>query len=563
MKSIRVLPDWCLGISGAVLLWLSQPPLEWSLSAWIAMVPWLVLATRQPLTRSRGWLLYVVAAGYWAMTMQGIRHANPVFYAVLPVFAFYLAGYSLTFVWLIGRVQRSHTARVPVWIAVPMIGTGLECIRNYLLTGISAAMLGHSQVSHLIVIQIADAFGSYGVTFLVLMVNAAIYQTWFSDQEVRPHRWLPLGVAAGLLVACLGYGKWRLDQADAMNSAKRAGITIALIGRDEVVEFVPDSDDEVESQKRREEQIRRELQIFDAYFQQSIKAAEQVAKTGGKLDAVVWPESMFNGSMPWLLLEQPAMTPSSLDAETVAIIQENRLQYQRRAAQVQAAIRRVTGQLNDPQLIVGCTVLDYAEPIKVYSSVVQVGDRGRVLDWYGKTHLVLIGEYIPFIGGVERGIGPKPMRLGDVIISPNVCIETAVERVTPQHMIELISTSHAPDVIVNVTNDGWFDRSEIVEHHLRCSQLVAVICRRPILISANGGPTVWIDGSGRVIQRLDNDEVGAILVDFTRDGRWGLYQSIGDWPARMLALYCIWLLVLGIGNRWRSKRQSSPHIPLS
>ncbi len=559
-------PAWLLAAVGALLLWLAQPPIGCWPAAWVAVVPWLCLATRRELSRRDRTLFYFAAVIYWGVTMQGLRHAHPAMYGTWMLFAFYLACYSLAFVLLVRRVAKAETARLPLWIWVPIIGTGLECLRNYLLTGISAVMLGHSQVPQPAMIQIADIFGSYGVTFVILLTSSAIHHAICvnragedvhvkTDAPFRHYffRFAPFAMAMSVVIATFAYGKWRLHQVDDVaftDSANTPSPQIALIGRDEKVLFVQDAS--------------REMEIFDAYFRQTIEAAEAAAKAGAKLDAIVWPESMYTGSLPWFAeTVEPSRTvegagePLAIaDPSLESIVEENRLLFQRRGAQVQAAIRRVTGQAIDPDLIVGCSVVQHGESPRMYSGVVHLGARGKVVDWYGKTHLVMFGEYIPLINylplvhrfvpsgmGIEVGSGPVPMSVGAIQISPNICIETAVERVAPNHLAKLLAQGISADAIVNVTNDRWFNGTSIVEHHLRCSQMVAVTCRRPLLIAANGGPTAWIDGSGRIIDRLANEQAGFLLTNIEVDSRWGLYQIIGDWPARAMAALCIWLML--------------------
>jgi len=538
---------------GAALLWLSQPPIGISVIAWVSVVPWLAYASRPTRSGLDGLRFFLIAMAYWALTMQGIRHAHPAMYAALVAFAFYLACYSLAFVALVGQVARSQ--RVPVWIAVPVIGTGLECIRNYLLTGISAVMLGHTQVRFAPLMQLADAFGSYGITFLVLLVNSSIYHALSANSGSHVARWRPSVIALVLVSIGTGYGFWRLHQADDAAAVQTTRSTIALIGRDEEIVFIQDT--------------QRELEIFDAYFQQSLEAARNAAAKNGYLDAVVWPESMYTGSLPWLEIDKPTSPDVAIDPDMVSLIEGHRIDFQRRSEQVQAAIQRITGQPTGPHLIVGCSVVRYGETPRMYSGVVHVGDRGQVAGWYGKTHLVMFGEYIPLIDylpfinrfvppgmGIAQGDGPISIEVGRLKLAPNVCIETAVERIVPQQVAELSEQRIAPDAIVSVTNDGWFDSSSIVEHHLRCSQLVAVTCRRPVLISANGGPTVWIDGSGRVIERIANDDSGFILVHVEPDGRWGLYQTIGDWPARVAAAVCVGMIAVNCVGWLRRKRHA-------
>ncbi len=145
--------------------------------------------------------------------------------------------------------------------------------------------------------------------------------------------------------------------------------------------------------------------------------------------------------------------------------------------------------------------------------------------------------------GVTPGDGPRVFKVDELSIAPTVCIETAVERVIPRQLADLYCQKQMPDVVINVTNDRWFDHSSVVEHHLRCARFVAIACRRPILISANGGPTAWIDSSGRIVERLPNDGNGYLLVKPQLDPRTSPYLTIQDWPARLLGLF---VLVFGV-----------------
>ena len=138
--------------------------------------------------------------------------------------------------------------------------------------------------------------------------------------------------------------------------------------------------------------------------------------------------------------------------------------------------------------------------------------------------------------GLTVGPGAKSFPINGTAIAPNICIETAVERVTVNQMSSLQAANQSPDVIVTVTNDGWFDQSSVIEHHLRCAQLVAVGCRRPILSAANNGPTAWIDSNGQIVERLSTGSSGSIMATPKRDPRASLYVRIGDWPAKLLAI---------------------------
>lgn len=575
------------------MLWLAQPPCGWWPLAWIALVPWLWLAwpvarsggrsgargedargedgwgeggrdgggwaASRPLPRGGYALFYLAAAGHWLLTLQGLRHAHPAMFLGWFALAFYLAIYPL--LWLV-LMRRSRGC--PPWLAAPILWTGLEWCRNYFVTGISAAMLGHSQVALPTVLQIADLFGSYGVSFLIVLVSAAVAAV-LRLPGARSPRWPATAAvltAAAALSFTLGYGHWRLGQADRL--AGDGPITIALLGRNEPIEF--------------EQSLSREQEIFGAYFQQAVAAAEAASGAGRPLDAVVWPESMFTGGVPWIVADRQQPLASfpgeSLSEETLwELIDDRQRYFERRAQQVQTALQQTTGQTRPPVLWGGCSILRYDQAAAVHSGCVEVTSAGTVGGWYGKTHLVMFGEYIPLVDYlpflrrlmppglvVQPGPGAVVFELpsaddqaGGVTVAPNICIETAVERVTINQVRRLIERQQTPDYIVNVTNDAWFDGSSIVEHHLRCAQLVAIACRRPILIAANGGPTAWIDGSGRIVRRLANDESGVILVSGGLDGRSSGQLWWGDWPARGLAIASLVIAIGGVGDGRRHR----------
>lgn len=553
---------------GGLLLWLSQPPLGlWPLAC-VALTPWLHLAVngwerigdataravKANSTRRRVLVLWAVSFVYWLFTLQGLRHAHPVMYACWIALAGYLAIYLPLFIYL---CRRMWSMGIPLWVSAPCVWVGLECIRNYLLTGISAVMLGHSVANVPLLIQIADLFGTYGVSFVLVSINVAVYQAFqLFRRECSPRvASAPIASATALLAATCFYGYMRDRQTTAISQDSGNELaTFALIQRNEQVEYAQD--------------IGRSVEMFQNYANDSVAAVRGADR---QVDAVVWPESMFSGGAAWMMAEpdarvppQLAMSPSELQAN---VVERQRL-YLDRARYVQSAIAAAQRSSSPPQLIAGCGVVRYAEVPEVYSGVVQISEQGRVSDWYGKTHLVMFGEYVPLIPylpglrslvppemGLQTGPGPQRFIVGETAVVPNICIETAVERVTINHVAQLLNRGESADVIVTVTNDGWFDDSSVIEHHLRCAQLVAVGCRRPILSAANNGPTAWIDSRGQLVQRLPRGSEGAIIATPRRDSRWTLYLTIGDWPARALAILCVGVLVWPVVRRNISRRK--------
>ncbi|TWU36538.1 Apolipoprotein N-acyltransferase [Novipirellula aureliae] len=526
--------------------WIAQPPLSvWPL-CFVALVPLLILVELRPRYSRRDYLGFWGAATiFWLVSLQGIRHANPLMYGGWFVLSAYLAVYMPLFIALTRTLRRR---RLPLLAAAPLVWVGLETIRNYFATGISAAMLGHSVADVPVMIQIADLFGTYGVSFVIATVNVALFviasivrpvrfAKWFGDTPGRGHVVIASAIGGGLLVATIAYGQFRLSQPSTERLA-----TFALIQRSEPVEYQQDS--------------AREQEIFQQYARDSITAFE---RTNEPIDVVVWPESMFTGGYPWMIAEPDASIPGPFEgsaSEFKLAIDSFRDYFLSRNADVQNVLESVNGNHGKPHLIVGCGVIRYHEKTSIHSGIVHVGTKGNIQDWYAKNHLVMFGEYIPIVrsvpwirDGVPDGLmvtageGPVPMQVGNTVVLPSICIETAVERITINQMRQLDDDGKTADVVVTVTNDGWFDDSSVIDHHRRCAQLIAVGVRRPILSAANNGPTAWIDHCGRVVDSLATGSNGAIIAAPMRENRVSLYVKIGDWPAKILALFCIIVMI--------------------
>src|SRR5688500_359133 len=233
-----------IALQGSLLCYLAHPPIGWGWLAWVGPMPWCLLARISQLNGRRPYgAIWLAGAVYWLLTIQWIRLPHWANIFGLFFLAGYLGAYLPVFVGLT-RVA-VHRLRVPLWLAAPIAWTGLEWIRARLLTGFLMGSLAHTQVNYPQIIQIADVFGEYGVTFLIMMVAAAIAaalpQRWIdaaSDASEPgasiPRSWqpvLPLVPAAVALIAAIAYGHWRIDRLDQQGRDARE-VKVALIQSD-------------------------------------------------------------------------------------------------------------------------------------------------------------------------------------------------------------------------------------------------------------------------------------------------------------------------------------------
>ena len=217
-----------------------------------------------------------------------------------------------------------------------------------------------------------------------------------------------------------------------------------------------------------------------------------------------------------------------------------------------------------------------------YNSILALPDGESRFRTYRKQHLVLFGEtipyreYLPFLdwlfrqsagvefsGSFSRGVGAEPLMVplarapsGELAVIPSICFEDTVPRLVRKYV------PRGGQLIVNVTNDGWFRQSEAAAQHFANAKFRCVEVRRPMVRCSNTGVSAVVGTTGTVFDPVGGER--RILTDkagshFTRgwlyataqvpvDGRLTVYARFGDWFAAGGAL--AGLVWWGLG-RWR------------
>jgi len=551
----------------ALALWASFAPLGLSFLAWIAPIGWLVIIEREASPGKRGYfLLHLSGVLFWLLTLQGVRLA---FWALIfgwIAISIYLAIYIPLFVG-ITRTLRLHW-RWPLFLAAPVVWVGLEVARCFIITGFAANQLGHTQAHLPIMIQIADQLGGYGVSFLIIAVNVAIWQLWTGVRHSKlKSAVIPTVFATTLLLCTVGYGWWRLQQANELAATSKPLLKVILLQENTPTIF--DSNTE------------RIAVAWARYLDLTREAAQK----HGVADLVVWPESTFTNLLPWTEINITKGVPADLLRRDNTIT-EDQLAYGKRksASEFRIKIDRVLAAARNesvmqppptpirdrPFLLLGCDALVVnSERMEQFNSAIFFDPAGTYQDRYDKMHLVMFGEYIPLgpllqfladafqVGSIQAG---KDVKCFDVLgakVAPNICFESMLPELVSWQIRKLAAKNHAPDVLINITNDSWFWGSSILDHHLACSIFCAVENRRPLLVAANTGLSAEIDGSGRVLQVSNRMAKAALLAEPYVDARNGLVQMLGYPFAWVCCLVTSFVLLASILKRFRRKRSQA------
>ena len=324
------------------------------------------------------------------------------------------------------------------------------------------------------------------------------------------------------MAAIISYGQYRLGETPATSESS---VKVAIIQSSVDVVFRSLSDEE------------RNAQFLQ--YRDLTRAARQ--KWPG-IDLVLWPESSFPS----------ADLLSDLDEERTAEFF---------AAATKAVWHEVTGYpMTYPQpvpILVGATTHD-PDKNEMFNSALLIDDPGIIQFRYFKNHRVMFGEYTPLanffpilqqytpIGrGLAAGTEFGAFEIKGVRFAPTICFETTIPHLIRRQVNTLATSQQEPDVMVNLTNDGWFFGTSCLDLHLACNVFRAVEMRKPNLVCANTGFSAQIDTHGRLRQRGPRRDVGMLMAEVSNVKSQSLYRSIGDLFPMIMGWVCVIVFVIG------------------
>ena len=557
-------------IGGGLAMFLAQPPADLWMLAWLAPLPWLAVVSRPSLPLRRPFLLaWCGGLAYWLPAIHWLRLPHPATALGWVLLAAYLACYLPLFLWTARRLV--HRWRWPLVPAATVAWVACEQLRGSLLGGFTFAGLGHTQWRWTALIQVADALGEVGVGGVVMAGAAGIAAVLAAGRgSITAGRAAGEAAAAAAVVgASLLYGHWRLA------TAPTGGPTLDVL-------LVQGS---IDTELKHDPAAAAD--VLSHYDELTLAGLADPAHPE-RPDVIVWPETMWR----WSLFEvDPAVVLSEAELEAVlepeaelaAVLgpEDEQGDAATRQARGRAAIARQTldalavyARRYGTTWIVGLDRqrLDpRARGGAEHSNAALVLDAaGRPLARYDKMYPVMFGEYIPFgdrfpvlyrltplPAGLTAGQMPVAVDVAGFALAPTICYETALPRAVRSIVRRLTTAGRRPDVLVNLTNDGWFWGSSELDMHLAAGIFRAVEVRTPLVIAANTGFSAAIDGSGRLLARGPRRDTAPLRVAVQRDGRPSPWLTTGTLPtgatlAVMAVLALEWLvtrrLAPGVGS---------------
>ena len=196
-------------------------------------------------------------------------------------------------------------------------------------------------------------------------------------------------------------------------------------------------------------------------------------------------------------------------------------------------------------------------PWRVYNSAALIDPNGRETFLYDKIHLVPFSEYLPFgnwfafirkitpeVGNFAQGREWKVGTLPDGHrFSVYICYEAAFPGEVRRFAV------NGAELLVNISNDGWFGRTAAPEQHLDMARLRAIENRRWMIRSTNNGHTVSVDPYGREVANIPTDIRASLNAPYAYRDDLTFYTRWGDWLPWLSLLASLGFVIMGYSAR--------------
>jgi apolipoprotein N-acyltransferase len=503
---------------------------------WIAVLPlvWALLGnskTGNPLTRLQGAILgylcgfiWYLGNCYWIYQTMNLYGglSKPVSAGILILFSLYLGLYHALFGTLVASFRRRF-GRQTALLLVPFAWVAVELARAR-ITGLPWDFLGIAQVDNPLLIHLAPITGAYGISFVIALVNAL----WLVRIRIRERRHTRLILTiAGVLIVLMYIGFLsRLRE-----PASKPTATAILVQHNLSVGTETGNNTETTAQ------------LMDSFSDLSLYSGHMVCDGIPELSAThcspsdqqVHPDSFR------------ILTPTNL-----IVWPESPANFHELDPAFHSSMSTLARASRSP-LVIGDVGIDSDPSGKrryfQYNSANVISADGVFLGRYDKMHLVPFGEYTPYkslfffagdllgeVGTFDRGTNQRVFTTGGHTYGTFICYESIFADEI-RHLSE-----QGADVLVNISNDGWYGDTSAPWQHLNMVRMRAIENHRWILRATNTGVTVSINPAGQVVAAAPRHIRTSIRVPFGYEHNVTFYAAHGD----LFAYLCAFVTAVGL-----------------
>jgi apolipoprotein N-acyltransferase len=448
----------------------------------LTCVPWIaeVLSVHGGMSMAAGWGVVLLIASVWGASIG-------------------------LFAWAVQRLSlRSYTLALA---GAPFLWISTEVLRTYLPEiSFPWGLLGYAPAENSALLQLTTITGIYGLSFLAAAFNALLVWSDCGSAESRKQRFAILGATVVVLLLVMSIGPRFVPRGEAHHWARAVQPNFP-----ENLQYVGD---------------------WYAEHQNDLADLKRLSlrpsPSGVKPDLLLWPEAPAPFSF-----EDPHFVPYITQLAT------------------EFGNSFIVGVIEWKPDLAHMTPGSRVNAFP-YNSAAMLNGSGQRTFGYDKMHLVPFGEYEPFpfihqvvtsvseeVGGFHKG---KDRAVGLFSNGEKFSVFICYEAIYPGEIRAF--ANRGAELLVNISNDGWFGTSAAAEQHLRMVRVRAVENRRWILRDTNSGITASIDPYGnvtRVMQRDQRDSAN-LPYDFRTDRT--IYTQLNDWFAWMCVMVSAILVLI-------------------
>lgn len=460
-----------------------------NLVAWFALVP-LLFAIRGAKPKEafrQGYLaglVFFLGSTYWINYVKPMGWAAPAGWIVLCA---YLALYPGLFC-LLFRLGEGRKLPLPL-LWMPALWTLLEYAREVLFTGFPWASLGSSQYLNPLVLPIASACGIYGIHFLVVLGNLAVFRV-LSGRGFKRGEALQAGLAMVLLLV-LGW------KGNPLSRESVPPVKVAVI----------------------QGNIDQDQAWTDAYKAELMKTylglMQEATDQGARL--LIWPEATLPG----------VFSGNVAEAKTLEDF-----------AKARGVDLMVSGY--DENMALG----GYTNS----SFFLSPESASKGVGTYAKRHLVPFGEFVPFrkwFTFIDKAV--RRFGVEDLVPGPGPAVfDTAAGKVAPLICYEGIFASlsrqackQGAEVLAIQTFDTWYGDSAAPYQHVALAVFRAVEQGRFLARAGATGVSCFISPQGVITRTVALNTRGFAVEEVQPLNTRTLYQVCGDWFVALCFLLCL------------------------
>lgn len=496
---------------------LSFPYISLGFTAWFAFVFFFFALDDDNLSKKKTFLLGLFSGAFFCFfTFSWVIHSMNVYgglplslcYMAFLVLCFYIGLYNAFFA-LFFKMSKNIAGYKAVFL-IPCFWVFLEFIRGYSFLAFPWSLLGYSQTDYFPFLQIAEYGGIWLVSFFVMYLNVLIYvllKDRLKSRKPSPKLIAPFAV---IMVLILANGIYVNEKYSFPVKSKSLSFGILQGNIDQSVKWSDDS----------------KASTLDLY-EEMINSFENKED----IDLFIMPET----AVPFNIMTADPFAKRVRDFP------------------INERVNIFTGA---PYYEYSLRDSDYL----FYNSAFLLTKNGKI-DRFDKTRLVPFGEYVPLqkflpfikklvpmIGEFRGGTSFEPMTVNGIKIAPLICYEAIFPEISTKFV------NNGANLLINITNDGWFGTTRGPYQHLQMARFRSVETRLYFLRAANTGISAMIDPLGEVKESLALGERGALEVDFkNRENDRTFYVKYGTFLNSIYIIVSILFLVYQFNLRRKRK----------